>query len=86
MKIRIDRSLKAYLEETNSDTRLRRSRGGGSWKAVLAEMLAEAEAAGDAMRYLDEQGQIGWRATPQLSERLRDLKADAEADAEAEAM
>jgi hypothetical protein len=49
-------------------------------------VLSKAEAAGDAMRYLDKKGRIVWRATPRLRECQNDLKAGAEADAEAEAM
>jgi hypothetical protein len=86
MKIRIHKSLRAYLEATYPYARPRRNRASRSRKVVSAKMLAEAEAAGDAMRYLDERGRVAWRATPQLSERLRDLRADAEADAEAENM
>jgi hypothetical protein len=58
----------------------------GDRNGVLAEILAEAEAAGDAVRYLNAKGQIAWKATRQLREYLADREADAEADAEAEAM
>ena len=43
-------------------------------------MLAELEAAGDAMRYVNFRGQIAWKATPQLRDYLMDLQLDAEAD------
>ena len=47
---------------------------------VSAEMLAELEAAGDAMRYVNPRGQIAWKVTPQLRDYLMDLQLDAEAD------
>jgi hypothetical protein len=53
---------------------------------VLAKILAKLESNGDAMRYLDGEGRIAWKATPRLREYLADLQADAEADAEAEAI
>jgi len=86
MKIRLDTYLKAHLEESHSGARPRRNRDSQDREAVLADMLAEAEAAGDPMRYPNAKGRIGWRATPQLREYLKDLKADADADAEEEAM
>jgi hypothetical protein len=45
-------------------------------------MLAELEAAGDAMRFVNGRGQIAWKATPQLRDYLRDRLLDAEADLE----
>jgi hypothetical protein len=49
---------------------------------VSAEILAELEAIGDAMRYLDPHGQIAWKATPDLRQYLQDLRRDAEGDLE----
>jgi hypothetical protein len=86
MKIHIHKSLEAYLDEALYGARLRRNGTGRDRHAVLAEILAEAEAAGDAMRYLDKRRRVAWRATPQLRELLRELQADAKADAEAEDM
>ena len=49
---------------------------------VSAEMLIELEAAGDAMRFVDGNGRIAWKATPKLRDYLMDLQLDAEADLE----
>ena len=84
MKFRIDKALQQYLDEAFEAARLRRSGVGWDRKAVLARILAEAEAAGDAMRYVDAKGRIAWKATPRLRGYLKDLEADAKADAEAE--
>jgi hypothetical protein len=37
---------------------------------LLANILAKYETAGDAMRYLDRKGELAWRATPQLRDRI----------------
>ncbi len=86
MKSHIDKMLQNHLDEAFEGARLRRNGVRRDRKAVLAKILAEAEAAGDAMRYLDAKGRIAWKATPKLPGHLEDLRADAEADAEAEDM
>lgn len=86
MKVHIRKSFRTYLEDALCRARLRRNDGGQKSDAVLAKLLVTAEAAGDAMRYLDGKGQIAWRATPELRAYLEDLRADAEADTEAEVM
>ena len=49
-------------------------------------ILTKAEAAGDAMRYVNAKGRIAWKATPRLRGYLEDLQADARADDEHEAI
>jgi hypothetical protein len=41
-----------------------------------------AQAAGDAMRFVDTNGRIAWKATPSLCQYLKDLELDAEDDLE----
>jgi hypothetical protein len=86
MSISISKTLKDYIDETYSHVRLRRNGDNLGRHSVLAEILADLEANGDAMRYLDAKGRIAWKATPRLQSILADLQADAVADAEAEAM
>jgi hypothetical protein len=86
MKIYIHKSLRPYLDEAFYGARLSRNCSIRDRSAVLAEILMEAEATGDAMRYLDKKGRIAWKATSQLREHLADLEADAELDADEEAM
>jgi hypothetical protein len=50
----------------------------------FANVLAELEVTGDAMRYVDAEGRIAWKATPCLRDYLMDLQLDAEAEFEAE--
>jgi len=51
---------------------------------VSAEVLTELEVAGDAMRYVDSEGRIAWKATPWLRDYLMDLQRDVEAEFEQE--
>jgi len=51
---------------------------------VSAKVLAELEVSGDAMRYIDSEGRIAWKATPWLRDYLMDLQRDAEAEFAAE--
>jgi len=46
----------------------------------LAQILMEFEEAGDAMRYLNRDGQIAWRATPRMLRNLADAERAAEDD------
>ena len=62
--------------------RLRRNGVQMTRDLVSAEMLAELEAAGDAIRFVDAEGRIAWKATPSLCQCLMDLQLDAEADLE----
>jgi hypothetical protein len=43
---------------------------------VIGQILQEFEAAGDAMRYLNADGQIGWKATPAMLTRLGDAEQE----------
>jgi hypothetical protein len=51
---------------------------------ISADVLAELELAGDAMRYVDSEGRIAWKATPGVCDYFMDLQRDAEAEYEAE--
>jgi hypothetical protein len=85
MKVRLDKLLREQFEISEKLCRLRRNRDKAACTLVLAEVLCELEAKGDAMRYLDETGQIAWRATPTLGDYIDDLLLDAEADLQGEA-
>jgi hypothetical protein len=47
---------------------------------LIADVLREFEHAGDAMRYLDANGLVAWKATPALLSRLADAEREVEAD------
>jgi hypothetical protein len=44
---------------------------------LIAKILREFEEAGDAMRYLDVDGRIAWKATPRILSRLADAEREA---------
>ena len=49
---------------------------------LIAEILCEYERSGDAMRYLNVNGQIAWKASPWLLARLADAEREVEDDME----
>ena len=80
--ILMDQILTDYADQAFESARLRRNGVQTTRELVSAEMLAELEAAGDAMRFVDTKGQIAWKATPSLCQYLMDLQLDAETDLE----
>jgi hypothetical protein len=78
----LDKILTDYADQAFESARLRRNGICTSRDWISAEMLAELEAVGDAMRYLNSKGRVAWKATPQLRSYLMDLQLDAEADLE----
>jgi hypothetical protein len=82
MPILMDKILTECGDNAYDTARLGRNGVHPDPERVFAEMLAELEAIGDAMRYLNSDGRIAWKATPQLRGYLMDLRLDAEADLE----
>ena len=82
MPILMDQVLTEYADRAYEAARLRRNGVHTARDWVSAEMLAELEATGEAMRYLNSDGQIAWKATPSLCQHLMDLELDAKADLE----
>ena len=81
-QIRMDKILREYADRAYEAARLGRYGVRTTHDLVLSAMLADLEAAGDAMRYVNSHGRIAWKATPQLRNYLMDLQLDAEADLE----
>jgi hypothetical protein len=80
MKIRMDKTLKEIVEQAYEEARLRRIGDFPNRDVVFAETLADLESDGDAMRYINSEGRIAWKASPNLRDYLNDLQLDAEAD------
>lgn len=76
----MDKIIRELVEEAWEWARLGRTRDSVDRDKVFAEVLADLESQGDAMRYVNSEGQIAWKATPDLRDYLNDLKLDAEAD------
>ena len=82
MPIPMDKILAEFVDQAYETARLRRNRDHTTRDLVSAELLVELEAAGDAMRFLDANGRIAWKATPNLCQYLKDLERAAQDDLE----
>jgi hypothetical protein len=80
MPILMDQILSEYVDEAVETSRLRRNSASKTRDLISAEMLAGLEASGQAMRFVDTNGRITWKATPSLRQHLKDLELDAQAD------
>ena len=78
----MDQILAEYADQAVETARLGRNGVCTTCDLVSVTMLAEFEAIGDAMRYVNSHGRIAWKATPRLHDYLMDLQLDAEADLE----
>jgi hypothetical protein len=78
----MDKILQDIADRAYEAARLRRNGVHTTPDLVSAEMLGELEASGDAMRFVNANGRIAWRATPNLCQYLNDLELDAEDDLE----
>jgi hypothetical protein len=75
MKLRISKILRFWVDAA---CERRKARGlAKSKQSLIAEVLHEWEEAGDAMRYLDHDGRIAWKATQRMIDRLADAERDA---------
>ncbi len=84
MKIPMDTILQDIAQQAYESTRLGRMGDLTARDPAFAEVLAELEIAGDAMRYLDRKGRIAWKATRKLRDYLEDLETDAMLEAQEE--
>ena len=75
MKLRISKTLKFWV-----DVACEQKKTGApstSKSALVAQVLHEFEEAGDAMRYLDRNGRVAWKATASMLGRLSDAEHEA---------
>jgi hypothetical protein len=80
MKLRMDKTLRFWTDVSYED--IKWDRPNLTKHQLLAHILRQYEACGDAMRYLDANGKIAWKATPWLLMRLADAERDAQDDLE----
>jgi hypothetical protein len=75
MKFRMSKTLKFWVDV---ECEQRKDRVASKTKrALFAEVLHDFEQVGDAMRYLDRNGRIAWKATASMISRLVDAERDA---------
>jgi len=84
MTILMDEILQEIVDQAYGAACLGRTSDFSDQDMVFANVLAELEVTEDAMRYVDAEGRIAWKATPCLRDYLMDLQLDAEAEFEAE--
>jgi hypothetical protein len=80
MKLRMTKMLKFWVDVAcgrKGTTLADKSR-----HALVTEVLREFEQTGDAMRYVRADGNIGWKLTPQMLDRLADAEREAIDDLE----
>jgi hypothetical protein len=80
MELRMSKTLKMWVDVACEQRKARVA--GKTRQALVAEVLHEFEEAGEAMRYLNSEGQIAWRATPSMLARLADAEREAIDDSE----
>ena len=77
-KLRIDKPLRFWVDVAYQD--LKFDHDNLTKRQLFAHILREYERRGDAMRYLNANGRLAWKASP----RFLDTIADAERDAQDE--
>jgi hypothetical protein len=80
MKLRMDKTLRFWVdvayENVKSDhPKLTKRR-------LIAQILHQYQDRGDAMRYLDVEGKIAWKASPRFLTMLADAERDAQDELE----
>jgi len=78
MKFRMSKCLRFWVDVEYDDVKDHRPSRRKS--DVLAQILRAFEEAGDAMRFLDADGRVAWKATPRMLARLADAEREARDD------
>jgi hypothetical protein len=76
MKLQMDRTLRFWIDVAYQD--LKYEHVHLTKRQLFAHILGEYEGRGDAMRYLNPKGTIGWKATPSFLDRIADAERDAQ--------
>jgi hypothetical protein len=74
MSILLDRMLREYADQALDAARLGRNGVHRARDLIFSEMLAQFEVSGDAMRFVNTNGRIAWKATPSLRQYFTDLE------------
>jgi hypothetical protein len=78
MKLRMDKTLRFWVD---CSYEARKDQNTNHRKAeLIVEILHEYERSGDAMRYLNAEGQIAWKASPWMLSRLADADREVKDD------
>jgi hypothetical protein len=78
MEFRMSKCLRFWVECELPDYRAQHSSLTKS--ELIGGILREFEEAGDAMRFLNADGRVAWKATPRMLARLADVEREAKDD------
>jgi hypothetical protein len=78
MKLRIDKTLEFWVDAAYEH--IKREHRELTKRQLVAQVLRKYEQRGDAMRCLNNQGEISWKASPQFLTMLADAERDAQDD------
>jgi hypothetical protein len=80
MKLRMDETLAFWVDVACEHIKL--DHVNLTKRQLVAQILHKYERRGDAMRYLNANGKIVWKASPLFLEKLADAERDAQDDLE----
>jgi len=75
MKFRMTKILRFWLDVEHE--RIRNHRPSCPRTALIAQILGKFEEVGEAMRCLNNKGEIAWKASPRMLSRLADAEQEA---------
>ena len=78
MKLRMDKTLEFWVDVAVGH--IKREHRKLAKRQLVAQVLRKYERRGDAMRYLNRQGKISWKASPRFLSMLADAECDAQDD------
>jgi hypothetical protein len=78
MKRRMEKTLKFWVDAAYEE--IKRDHMNLTRRQLLAQILQQYERRGDAMRYLNANGDIAWKASPRFLMMLADAERDARDD------
>ena len=78
MTFRMDKTLRFWVDCSYEDKRYENANR--TRAELIVEILREYERSGDAMRYLTVNGQIAWKTTPLMLQKLADAEREVEDD------
>jgi hypothetical protein len=78
MKLRMDKTLRFWVDVAYDH--IKSAHDNLTKRQLVAQILRTYEERGDAMRCLDNQGNIAWKASPRFLTMLADAEREAEAD------
>jgi hypothetical protein len=76
MKFRMDKTLRFWVDIAYEQIKLDHIKL--TKRQLLAQILRQYERRGDAMRYLDVEGKIAWKASPRFLTMLADAEREAQ--------